>query len=152
MRKSLLLAAAFALPFSAFSVPAGAQDSPEMKAERMEGVTWARVVMTKFKQGKRERALDIIKNYFAKADAMTGRDSGIHGIHLNTGEWDTIYVFPMKGGPSDMTWVTSPEDVAWMTAMIKLVGSQDKAMELINEFDTLIANQTSYVGHAHADH
>ena len=152
MRKSILLAAALSLPLAAFSAPAMGQDSGEMKAERMEGVTWARVALTKFKPGKRERAIEIIKDYFAKADGMTGKASGVHGIHLNTGEWDVMYVFPMKGGPSDMTWLTSPDDIEWMNAMVKLTGSREKAIEIIAEFDSLILADTSFVGHAHADH
>ena len=84
MKKLLLAAAAIGLALPA--APAMAQEGPE----RMEGVTWARVVLTKFKQGKRGRAAEIIRDYFAKADGMTGKKSGIHGIHLNTGEWDVM--------------------------------------------------------------
>ena len=146
MKKLLLAAAAIGLALPA--APAVAQEGPQ----RMEGVTWARVVLTKFKQGKRGRATEIIRDYFAKADGMTGKKSGIHGIHLNTGEWDLMYVFPMEGGPNDMTWATSPDDVAWMEQLSKLAGGRDKAQKLLEEFDSLIARETSYIGHAHADH
>ncbi len=146
MKKLVLIAAALGLAMP--TVPAAAQEANT--PQRMEDVTWARVVMTKFKQGKRARAMEIIENYFAKADNQTGRDSGIHGIHFDTGDWDAVYVFPMNGGPSDMTWATSPDDIAWMGEMAKLAGGQEQAMAIIEEFDSLIQTQTSYVGHAHA--
>ena len=143
-----LILAAVALGLAVPTTPAVAQQAAT--PERMEGVTWARVVLTKFKQGKRARAMEIIENYFAKADNMSGRDSGIHGIHFDTGEWDAVYVFPMAGGPNDMTWATSPDDIAWMAHMVKLAGSEDAAMKIVEEFDSLIQAQTSYVGHAHS--
>ena len=148
MKKLLLTAAAFGLAISATPVSAQESSGPQ----RMEDVTWARVVLTKFHQGKRERGMEIIKDYFAKADGMTGKNSGIHGVHFDTGEWDAMYVFPMAGGPADMTWVTSPDDIAWMGQLAKLAGGQDQAMKLISEFDSLIARQTSFVGHIHPDH
>lgn len=152
MRKSMLTLAVAALALCApvGLAPAAAQDMPG--PQRMENVTWARVVMTKFKPGKRQRAMEIIQNYFAKADGMTGKKSGIHGIHLDTGEWDIIYVFPMAGGPADLTWATAPDDIAWMEQMAKLAGGQDQALAIIAEFDSLIANQTSFIGHAHTDY
>lgn len=152
MRKSLLLAAALTLPFGAVPAVADNHQEEEMKPERMEGVTWARVSMTKFKSGKRARALEIIRDYFAKADGMAGLESGVHGIHLNSGEWDVIYVFPMKGGPSDLTWITSPDDIKWMASMVELAGGQEEAMKILEEFDSLVQESTSYIGHAHSDH
>lgn len=151
MRTILLISAALALPLGATSALAD-DHVEEMQEQRMQDVSWARVVLTKFKQGQRERAIEIIRDYFAKADANSGVQSGVHGIHLDTGEWDAMYVFPMKGGPADMTWVTSPDDIRWMNAMVALTGSQEQAMKLIAEFDSLIAAQTSYIGHAHPDH
>lgn len=146
--KKLMFAAAIALALPV--APALGQDSDT--PQRMEDVTWARVVLTKFKPGKRDRAIEIIRDYFAKADGMTGKKSGIHGLHFNTGEWDMVYVFPMEGGPADMTWLNSPDDVAWMAQMVKLAGSKENAMKLIEEYNAAIDSETSFVGHAHKDH
>ncbi len=130
-------------------MPAAAQAQDAAQAEE---VTWASVTMTRFHTGKRDRALEIIKDYFAKADRMSGVDSGVHGIHLDTGEWDVIYVFPMKGGPGDLAKRNSPEGEKWMAEMIKLAGSKEAAEKLMAEFDTLIAAQVTQIGHAHSDH
>lgn len=100
MGKALAVAGALSLGMVLAPVAAQAQDSAG--AQQEEDITWANVVMTRFHSGKRARALEIIKNYFAKADQMSGNKSGVHGIHLDTGEWDMIYVFPMKGVPA--TW------------------------------------------------
>lgn len=146
------LAAASALGIGMVLAPVTAQAQDSAGAQQAENVTWASVVMTRFHTGKRARALEIIKNYFAKADQMSGNKSGVHGIHLDTGEWDVIYVFPMKSGPGELAMRNSPEGEKWMAQMEKLAGSREAAQKLIDEFDTLIAMQVTQVGHAHSDH
>lgn len=148
MGKGLAACATLALAVAIAPVAAQAQSNTQAADE----VTWARVVMTRFQSGKRDRALEIIKNYFAKADKASGVNSGTHGIHLDTGQWDIIYVFPMKGGPGDMAKQATPEDEKWMAEMVKLAGSKEAAEKIIAEFDTLIAMSVTEVGHAHKDH
>lgn len=143
------VAVAGALSLAMAIVPSAVQAQDAMQADE---VTWARVTMTRFHSGKRDRALEIIKNYFAKADQMSGVNSGVHGIHLDTGQWDVIYVFPMKGGPGDMAKRGTPEDEKWMAEMIKLAGGKEAAEKIIAEFDSLVALSVTEVGHAHKDH
>ncbi len=143
------LAAACALSLTLSIVPAAVQAQEAAQAEEL---TWAEVSMTRFLPGKRERAIEIIKNYYAKADQMAGTGAGVHGIHFDTGEWDIIYVFPMKGGPADIAVRNSPDDAKWMAQMVKLAGSEDAAKKLIAEFDSLVAMSVTQVGHAHKDH
>lgn len=146
-----LLTAVSAVALAFVVTPSGAQ-AQDAAAQAADEVTWARVSMTRFHPGKRDRAIEIIKNYFAKADAASGVNSGVHGIHLDTGQWDVIYVFPMKGGPGDMAKRGTPEDEKWMAEMVKLAGSKEAAEKIIAEFDTLIAMTVTEVGHAHKDH
>lgn len=143
------LAFASALGLALAFVPAAAQAQETAQAEEP---TWARVTMMRFHAGKRDRAIEIIRDYMAKADRMAGTASGVHGIHLDTGEWDVIYVFPMKGGPADLAVRNSPDDAKWMAEMVKLAGSEDAAKKLMAEFDSLVAMQVTNVGHAHSDH
>jgi hypothetical protein len=56
-----------------------------------------------------------------------------YGIHFDTGEWDVITVFPVKGGPAELAIANSPGDARWMAQMVKLAGSQDAAKKLIAE-------------------
>lgn len=145
-----LLAAIGAASLALAGAPATAQNAGQ--AQQAEELTWARVSMTRFQPGKRDRGIEIIKNYFAKADAASGVNSGVHGIHLDTGQWDVIYIFPMKGGPGDMAKRGTPEDEKWMAEMVKLAGSKEAADKIIAEFDSLIAMTVTEVGHAHKDH
>jgi len=96
MKAWIMTAACAALCVSS---PAAAQ---EIKAERMTDVTWHSVEMVKFHAGKRERAMEIVEKYFAAADRDTG-GTGVVDIHMATGPWDAIVVFPMSGGPGDMS-------------------------------------------------
>jgi len=150
MSKGLAACATLALAIAIAPVAAQAQNADT--AQKPDEVTWARVEMTRFHPGKRDRAIEIIK-MFAKADQMAGTGAGIHGIHLDTGEWDIIYVFPMKGGPAELAQRgDSPEDVKWMAEMIKLAGSKEAADKIIAEFETLVALLVTQIGHAHKDH
>ena len=64
------LAAACAISLTLSIVPTAVQAQEAAQAEEL---TWAEVSMTRFLPGKRDRAIEIIKNYYAKADQMAGR-------------------------------------------------------------------------------
>lgn len=119
----------------------------ELKAEREENVTYYRVEMIKFHHGKRPRGAEIVDKYFAPAD----RDIGgtVIDLHLMTGEWDFIAMFPMSGGPGDLSYTTSPEDVRWMTALRKRAGGEAAAKKITDEWDTLVAKREWHVAHIH---
>lgn len=140
--KALLIAAAL----SALAVPSVAA-AQEMKAERAQGTKWVMVEMVKFLPGKRERAAEIAEGPFTEASNDIG--GGVIDLHFNTGEWDFITVFPMAGGPGDLSWQTSPVDVQFMNALAKRVGGMDAAMNLFKEWDTLVASRERHVAHRH---
>ena len=122
----------------------------EMKAERMKDVSFHSVEFVKFHAGKRERAMEIVEKYFAPADRdMTGGQSTVIDLHMMTGPWDAIVVFPMNGGPGDMSWATSPDDIKWMEALGKRAGGADKAKALLDEWNTLVARSEEHVAHRH---
>lgn len=146
------LAFASILGLAAALAPLAAQAQEAPKEQRMEDVTWARVVMTRFHVGKRERGIEIIKDYFAKADQMSGVESGVHGVHFESGEWDMMYVFPMRGGTDDLMVLTSTDDLKWMAELAKLAGSQDAAEKLLAEYQSLVAVEVTQIAHAHSDH
>ena len=127
-----------------FTVPAFAQD---LKVEREENVKYYRVEMVKFDHGKRARAAELVDKYFAPADRDVG--GTVIDLHLMTGDWDFITLFPMSGGPADLTYTTSPDDVRWMTALRKRAGSAEAAKKLTDEWDTLVAKREWHVGHTH---
>lgn len=140
--KAWMLAAACA----AMCVPSLAT-AQELKAERVEGTHWVMVEMVKFLPGKRARAAEMAEGPFTKASNDIG--GGVIDLHMNTGEWDFITVFPMAGGPGDLSWETSPADVRFMTALAKYAGGMDGAKKLMAEWDTLIARTERHVAHRH---
>lgn len=142
MQKLAMLAA-----IAAVCVPMSAS-AQEMKAERMQNVSFHTVEMIKFKPGKRERAMEIIRDYFVPADKASGGGQVVD-LHLQTGPWDAIVVFPMNGGPGDLSWQTSPDEIKWMTALNQKAGGADKAKALLAEWDTLVEHSENHVAHQH---
>ena len=140
--KAWMMAAACA----ALCVPSVAM-AQEPKAERAEGARWFMVEMVKFLPGKRERAAEIAEGPFTKASNDIG--GGVIDLHFDTGEWDFITVFPMAGGPGDLTWQTSPVDVQFMNAVAKHAGGMDGAKKLFAEWNTLVAKSERHIAHRH---
>ncbi|WP_324809275.1 hypothetical protein SH584_05760 [Sphingomonas sp. LY29] len=142
--KAFALAAAVA----ALCVPVTSVSAQEVKAERMTDVTWHSIEMVKFHSGKRERAMEIVEKYFAAADRDLG-GGGVIDLHMQTGPWDAVVVFPMRGGPGDMSWATSPDEVRWMNALAKRAGGPAQAKALLAEWDSLVARSENHVAHRH---
>jgi hypothetical protein len=94
-----------------------------------------------------KRAAELVDKYFAPADRDVG--GTVIDLHLMTGDWDFITLFPMSGGPADLTYTTSPDDVRWMTALGKRAGGMEAAKKLTDEWDTLVAKHEWHVGHTH---
>ncbi len=119
----------------------------DMKVEREANVTYYRVEMVKFHHGKRPRAAELVDKYFAPTDREMG--GTVIDLHLMTGGWDFITLFPMSGGPADLTYTTSPDDVRFMTALAKRAGGAEAAKKLIDEWDSLVEKREWQIGHTH---
>ncbi|MCJ8191488.1 hypothetical protein [Sphingomicrobium aestuariivivum] len=146
--KAFLGAAALAVLCVSPVTSVSAQDMPT--AERND-LNWYSIHFIKFKPGKRARAHEIIDDYYIPADKAAGIGGGTIDLHLNTGEWDGVVAFPMSGGPADMTWDTSPNDVKWMAAMAEIAGGMDKAQAILAEWDSLVEDEEIHVGHIDKD-
>lgn len=126
------------------AAPTFAQD----KVERNPALTYGTVEMFKFKPGTTRRLQEIEEQYLIPA----GRKAGLMDpvvIHLNTGAWDAIYFFPTKLGLSVMEYRNSPEDVAFMAELSKMVGGKDKAEALMKEWNDGVAERVRQAGHVH---
>ncbi len=145
MKAYVLAAACAALCVPA--LPIAAQGQQAVQPERIDSHGWAMVEYIKLKPGTGQRAEEIIRDYFLKADNMVDASSGIHGLHMMTGEWDMIYVFPLKEGVSDLTWRRSPEQIAWMGKMAEIAGGMDKAAAILEEWDGLVAHRERALGY-----
>lgn len=126
------------------AAPALAQD----KVERNETLTYGTVELFKFKPGTSRRLQELEEKYLIPA----GRKAGLMDpviIHLNTGSWDAIYFFPTKLGLSVMEYRNSPEDVAFMAELGKMVGGKDKAEAIMKEWNDGVAERVRQAGHVH---
>ncbi len=137
---------ALSICIASVAVPSSAI-AQDMKVEREANVTYYRVEMVKFHLGKRPRAAELVDKYFAPTDREMG--GTVIDLHLMTGEWDFITLFPMSGGPADLTYTTSPDDIKFMTVLAKRAGGAEAAQKLIDEWDTLVEKREWQIGHTH---
>src|SRR6476619_3780985 len=111
MRKTILNAALIVL----FSSLISANSRAQMQAKKYDNPKWKSITFIQFKEGKMDRAKEIISNYFEKAAAKAGTPTPSMVSELVTGEWNMMVVWDMKGGLDALNWQTSPDDVKWMT-------------------------------------
>lgn len=138
--------AIFSLLLFAFLIAPTDIIAQEATPKRMEGVAWKNIVHVKFHAGKRGKAIGMIKDYFMKAADEAGTNKPEMMIEYATGEWDLALVWHMKGGVEDMTWETSPDNIAWRKALSDMVGGPEKADELYQEYLGLISAGKSEIG------
>ena len=115
-----------------------------------ENAEYMEVVLIDIKPGKRDRAEDIIENYFRKASKAAGTDMP-YMVHLQTGEWDFIVAWDMKDGPVEYTYTGTPNEKKWWAAMVEIAGGEDQAKAIRDEYSSLIARSTSMLGHHHTE-
>jgi hypothetical protein len=118
----------------------------QMQAKKYDNPKWKSIVFIQFKDGKMDRAREIITNYFVKAAEKAGTPQPSLATELVTGEWNMMVVWDMKEGIEEMNWQTSPNDVKWMTAMNEIAGGADKTKAIMDEWSSLIARTTTYLG------
>jgi hypothetical protein len=140
---------AVAAALTMFAVPASAQDD-EGPITQGEDAKYVRVVHTKYKTGKRERAMEIIAEHFVKASEAAGTPGPLGVIHYQTGEWDAVAVWRLEGGMADLEWYRSENDLKWFAALAELEGGEEAAGALLAEYQGLIDESESDVGHYHA--
>jgi len=142
-----LIAASAAVLF--FAVPALAQD------EDMGALTWgedAKYVVTtviKFKPGKRERAMEIIDEYYLPAVEKDGTAPPKLIVHMQTGHWDMAVIWDLAGGTADLEWYRSPDAVKWREALVEIAGSEEEAAKIQEEYGATIADSMANIGHYH---
>jgi hypothetical protein len=106
----------------------------EMQAKKHENTNWYAVAFIKFNPGQKEAAINLIDNYFVKADEKAGTSPPVFAMNMATGEYDYVLGWKMSGGIQDMDWEMSPDDVKWFGAMTEITGGPDKAQEKMKEF------------------
>ena len=113
-----------------------------------DDAAYIRVVFVSYKPGKAGEAYGIINDHFAPAGAAAGLDGPVT-IHFQSGQWDAAYHWRLDNGLADLEWRISPDNVAFMAALIAQEGSEEAADEIFDRYDSLIARTSSVIGHRH---
>ena len=143
--KVLAVAAALTM----FAVPASAQDD-EGPITQGDDAKYVKITHVKFKTGKRERAMEIIAEHFVKASDAAGTPGPLGVIHYQSGEWDMLSVWRLEGGMADLEWYRSERDIKWFAALAEQEGGEEAAGALLAEYQSLIDESETDVGHYHA--
>jgi len=143
--KLLAVAAALAM----FAVPASAQED-EGPITQGDDAHYISATLVKFKTGKRERAMEIIADHFKPAGEKAGLPGPLGTIHFQTGEWDALFVWDLEGGMADLEWYRSEDDIKWWAALVELEGGEEAAGALWAEYQSLVDEAETDVGHYHA--
>ena len=144
--KVLAVAAALTM----FAVPASAQDDDDGPITQGEDAKYISVTHVKYHPGKRERAMEIIAEHFVKASEAAGTPGPLGVIHFQTGEWDALVVWRLEGGMADLEWYRSADNIKWFAALAEQEGGEEAASALMAEYQGLIDEAETDVGHYHA--
>ena len=142
---------AVAAALSICAVPASAQEDEGGPMTQGDDAHYISSTMVKFKPGKRERAFEIISEHFMPAGEKAGTPGPLGVIHYQTGEWDALFVWDLEGGMADLEWYRSPNNIKWWAALAEQEGGEEAASELMGEYQSLIADAETDVGHYHAE-
>lgn len=137
MTRKLLLVAVVAL----LAAPVVQAQEGAPQATKYAG-DWYEVTHVRFHTGKRDEALQLIREHFAPAGTKTETGPSMVLLH-HTGPWDMTLVWKLKGGPADMEWEVSPDDARWRQAMAELEGGPDKAKAVWDRYMALVADADS---------
>jgi len=134
-----VLSTLFVLLFLLLSVGhASAQE-----AQRRENVDYYLALFTKFEPGAWPEAREIIYSHFWPTDHEIGHE--VIPFDVLTGEWDHVVFFKMDGGPADLSWRRSPNDVKWDAALAKKLGGQEAMETVMARFQSLVDREQSVV-------
>lgn len=140
-----LLAASLLLTTSAFAQEED-DGGPITQGDDAKYLTITHVA---YKSGQREKAMEIIAEYFVKAGEKSGVAGPIMAIHYQTGKWDAAFIWEMEGGMADLEWYRSPDDVKWFEALSEIAGGEEEAGEIWKSYVKTVADSQSQVGHHH---
>lgn len=128
-----------------------AQDSEDDAAPATWGddARYLRINYVKFKPGKRERALQIIDEHFAKAARAANRPGPAIAVHFQSGEWDAMWGWVLDGGTKDLEWYRSPGAMDWWAELVKQEGGEEQAGALWQEYMDSVRDSRVEIGHDH---
>ena len=125
--------------------PANAQST---EARKIPNARFIRIEMIKFKPGGEDRAFELEDKYINPARKLSGVWP-LAEYHTQTGQWDRIYVWDLPGGLADVEWQVDPSQAKFLAALSKVTGSDEKALAIMAEWNSLVERRETTVGHYH---
>jgi len=132
-----------------FAVPAVAQEDDGGPLKWGDDAKYVETTVIKFKPGKRERAMEIIAEYFVPATEKAGTSGPLLVIHMQTGSWDIAAIWELEGGMADLEWYRSPDNIKWREALVEIAGGEEEAGAIMKEYGSSVADSLSNIGHYH---
>ena len=139
------------LPVIALLLCFNFSSAQEMTAEKYENLEWYTITLIKYEDGKKEAAQKIINDYFKPTDADLGEGGPVLEVDLLFSDWDQMVVFPMQEGIEALEWKMSPSDVEWRKAFAKRAGSEEKAKEIYQEFESYVKDYKTHLARSTVD-
>lgn len=116
------------------------------EAKKYDNPEWYSFVYVDYHPGMMGEARDIIDNYFKKAGEKAGTPGPVMEISLAAGEYDMLIVWEMADGVEGMNWQTSPNQAKWRAALNEVAGGEEKANEIIKQYQKCIRSSSSNMG------
>ena len=115
------------------------EETPE--GQKRENADYYEIVRIDYEPGKRDTALDIIRNHYIPAVQETGYAGPAMTLVHQTGPWDLTLVWELTRGPSAFAWEVTPEGAAFQQQFVEMVG-EEKAQEIAERYQSYIARST----------
>jgi hypothetical protein len=143
MRKTLMIAAAFAMPMTA--APAMADNHMEAETPKQANLDWYEIQYVRYHAGKVGEARRM-QEVFKEITGKVGLDLPMI-FHMNSGEWHTMLARKMPGGIAQMGWESNPNGQKWWAGLVEHTGSEEAANEYWQKYQSLVADEKEEIGH-----
>ncbi|MCM4158541.1 hypothetical protein FHG64_13220 [Antarcticibacterium flavum] len=91
-----------------------------------------------FNADKAEEARMIIDNYFSVAHQLAGVPHPVMQLQLTSDDYNYMAVWKLPVGIDHLNWQSSPANPRWYNAFVTVAGSEEKAKEIIEKYDSYI--------------
>lgn len=92
-----------------------------------------------FTSDKAEEAKKIIDNYFSPAHQLAGVPGPVMELQLTSEDYNYMAVWKLPVGSDHLNWQSSPANPQWYNALVTVAGSEEKAKEIIEKYDSYVS-------------
>ena len=111
----------------------------EIHSDPLDSPEVYQVEYFKFFTGTDEEARRILENYFSAAHELVGLPNPVIKLELNSEDYDYMVVWELQEGEENLNWQNCPTDTNWYDAFVTVTGSEERAKELIEKYDSYVS-------------